>query len=177
MRAVRLLIGLVLLLLALAVPAALLLPVPVPERAPLTETADAVLVEKSSRRLLLLKAGEVLREYPISLGRQPVGHKRMEGDGRTPEGLYVLDWRNPDSRYHLSLHVSYPDAADRAAAAGRGVPPGGDIMIHGLPNGLGWLGRRHLDRDWTDGCIAVTNQEIEEIWGAVPNGTPIEIRP
>ena len=139
--------------------------------------ADKVLVLKSERRLLLLRQGETLKSYPIALGGQPVGHKRHEGDRRTPEGSYLIDWRNPDSRFHRSLHISYPDADDRAAAARAGVPPGGDIMIHGLPNGLGAVGVAHRLTDWTDGCIAVTNEEMDEIWNAVDDGTPIEIRP
>jgi murein L,D-transpeptidase YafK len=132
---------------------------------------------KSERRLLLLRDKETLKAYTIVLGRETHGHKMREGDGRTPEGNYRLDWRNPNSRFHLSLHISYPDDADRARAAGAGVPPGGDIMIHGLRNGLGWIGKLHRFVDWTDGCIALTNREIEEIWRAVDDGTPIEIRP
>jgi murein L,D-transpeptidase YafK len=106
-----------------------------------------------------------------------VGHKQFEGDQRTPEGVYTLDWRNPRSIAHLSLHISYPDAADRAFAAAAGRSPGGHIMIHGLPNGWGFLGPIHHWRAWTDGCIAVTNAEMREIWSLVPNGTPIEMVP
>lgn len=139
---------------------------------------EKILVEKAERRLQLLDAaGTVLKSYTIALGRDPLGPKQREGDGRTPEGRYTIDWRNPQSAYHLSLHISYPDAADRQRASGRGEDPGGMIMIHGLRNGLGWLGALHASIDWTDGCIAVTNEEIEEIWRLVPNGTPIEIRP
>ena len=108
------------------------------------------------------------------LGFAPVGPKRQEGDGKTPEGHYRIDWRNPDSRFHRSLHVSYPDAGDVARAAARGVSPGGLIMIHGQPNALP-AGR--VPGDWTDGCIALSNAEIEALWEAVPDGTPIEIRP
>jgi murein L,D-transpeptidase YafK len=132
---------------------------------------------KSERRLLLLRGEETLKAYTVVLGREPRGRKMREGDGRTPEGSYHLDWRNPKSRFHLSLHVSYPNESDRARAAAAGVPPGGDIMIHGLRNGLGWIGKLHRFVDWTDGCIAVTSHEIEEIWRAVDDGTPIEIRP
>jgi murein L,D-transpeptidase YafK len=109
--------------------------------------------------------------------RRRAGYKQREGDGRTPEGRYAIDFKNPRSRFHLALRISYPDASDRDSARRRGVPPGGDIMIHGLPNGLGWLGKYHLWRDWTDGCIAVTNGQIEEIWASVDVGTPVEIRP
>jgi murein L,D-transpeptidase YafK len=139
--------------------------------------ADEVVVLKGARRMLLLYRGRVVRRYRIALGFAPTGHKQREGDGRTPEGRYVIDWRNPKSRFTLSLHVSYPNRADRAAARRRGVDPGGDIFIHGLPNGSRIVGAAHSLRDWTLGCIAVTSEEIREIWNAVPNGTPIEIRP
>lgn len=139
--------------------------------------ADLVRVEKRARTLTLFRSGEALRSYPVSLGGDPVGHKRREGDERTPEGRYVLDYRNPASAAHRSIHVSYPDWADVARARAEGVPPGGMIMVHGITNGLGWLGRLHRLWDWTDGCIAVTNAEMDEIWNAVPDGTPIEIRP
>jgi murein L,D-transpeptidase YafK len=139
--------------------------------------ADHVLVNKRARTLTLLRGGRPLKTYAVSLGGSPAGHKRQEGDERTPEGRYVLDYRNPNSAAHLSLHVSYPDSADAARARAAGVPPGGMIMVHGIINGLGWLGRLHRLMDWTDGCIAVTNGEMDEIWRAVPDGTPIEIRP
>lgn len=115
--------------------------------------------------------------YAVALGRHPLGHKQREGDGRTPEGRYVLDSRKSDSAFHLALHVSYPSPADRALAQARGDDPGGLIMIHGLRNGLGFLGRTHRLLDWTQGCIAVTNREIEEIWRVIPDGTPITIEP
>ena len=127
----------------------------VPEMAPATQQVTEVLVLKAERRLILKRGGEEIAAYDIALGFTPEGHKRREGDGRTPEGRYVIDWRNPQSAYHLSLHVSYPNAADRAAAAKSGEDPGGMIMIHGLPSGLGWLGAGHALRDWTAGCIAV----------------------
>ena len=139
--------------------------------------ATSILVEKQARRMTLLRHGTALKTYDISLGGDPVGHKQQEGDSRTPEGRYVIDFKNDRSRFHLSMRVSYPNAADRESARKRGVPPGSDIMIHGLPNGLGWLGRWQLARDWTDGCIAVTNSEVEEIWSVVDVGTPIEIKP
>lgn len=139
---------------------------------------ETVLVEKGERRLQLLGAdGTVLKSYTIALGGDPLGHKQREGDGRTPEGRYTIDWRNPQSAYHLSLHISYPDQDDTRRANERGEDPGGMIMIHGMRNGLGWLGSLHQYVDWTDGCIAVTNAEMDEIWQLVPNGTPIEIRP
>lgn len=139
--------------------------------------ADAVRVHKSARRMELLRDGAVIRRYRISLGSEPRGHKQQEGDGRTPEGRYVIDWRNPGSRFHRSLHISYPDARDRRAARARGVSPGGDIMIHGLPNGWGWAWPFFRLWDWTDGCIAVTDAEMDEVWHAVKDGTPIEIVP
>lgn len=139
--------------------------------------ADKVVVIKSERRLLLLKEGEVLKSYEIALGRQPVGPKTRRGDARTPEGTYVLDRRNSSSRFHRSIHISYPSRNDMEAARKLGVSPGGDIMIHGLPNGKGKMGELHTVLDWTNGCIAVTNAEMDEIWRLVPDGTPIEIRP
>jgi len=117
------------------------------------------------------------REYEISLGDNPIGHKQKEGDEKTPEGKYTIDYRNPNSSYHLSLHITYPSAEDKRIAKKRGISPGGDIFIHGLPNGMGPLGFGFKNRDWTDGCIAVNDKEIEEIWNLVKNGTPIEILP
>jgi murein L,D-transpeptidase YafK len=142
-----------------------------------TLTADRVVVAKADRTLTLYRGAQVLRTYKIALGRNPTGPKEEEGDGRTPEGVYVIDGRHAQSAFHRSLHISYPNAGDRRRAAGRRVRPGGAIMIHGLPNGLGALGAAHRLRDWTEGCIAVTDDEIEEIWRMVPNGTRIEIRP
>jgi len=139
--------------------------------------ADRVVVRKSARTLELYRGSELLRTYTIALGPTPQGHKQQEGDGRTPEGRYVLDYRNPGSSFHKSLHVSYPSAADTASARSRGVSPGGMIMVHGIKNGMGFIGRLHRLFDWTDGCIAVTDQEMEEIWHAVPDGTPILIEP
>lgn len=137
--------------------------------------ADQVVVDKSERRLSLYANGRVLKTYRVALGPDPMGHKQREGDGRTPEGNYVIDYRNPQSRFYRSLHISYPSAADRRAARRRGVSPGGDIMIHGLPNGLAAVGSAHTRNDWTAGCIAVTNDEIDEIWRAAQDGTPIVI--
>jgi len=139
--------------------------------------ADRIVVHKGGRVLELMAGGVTLKRYAIALGREPVGAKQREGDGRTPEGGYRIDYRNPASGYHLALHISYPDAADRARARKAGVSPGGDIMIHGMRNGYGWIGPLHRLVDWTNGCIAVTDTEMDEIWRAVANGTEIEIRP
>ncbi len=139
--------------------------------------ADKVVILKKERKLILYSKGQELKRYSIALGGDPNGPKTQQGDHKTPEGNYVLDRRNPKSRFYRSIHISYPRQEQVAAAQRRGVSPGGDVFIHGLPNGFGALGRLHLARDWTDGCIAVTNEEIDEIWRAVPDGTPIEIRP
>lgn len=142
-----------------------------------TLRADRVLVLKKERTLQLLNHGTVIKTYKVALGGDPVGPKTRQGDHKTPEGIYVLDARNPHSQFYKSIHISYPSATDRAAARKMGVSPGGDVYVHGLPNGYGSIGAAHRLRDWTDGCIAVTDEEIDEIWAAVPNGTPIEIRP
>ena len=139
--------------------------------------ADQVIVVKSVRTLTLMSNGRVLRAYKVALGGSPTGAKQQQGDHRTPEGHYILDRRNPKSRFYKSIHISYPNEKDRREAARRGVSPGGDIMVHGLPNGFGWLGETHRSLDWTDGCIAVSNSEIDEIWDLVADGTPVEIRP
>jgi murein L,D-transpeptidase YafK len=140
-------------------------------------TADHVLVEKAARRLTLFRSGTTLKTYHVALGRAPIGPKEQEGDQRTPEGLYRIDFHKEDSDYHRALHVSYPEQRDIDRAAAAGVPPGSDIMVHGLPNGKGWIGAFHRRTDWTAGCIAVADFEIEEIWRAVADGTPIEIKP
>ena len=139
--------------------------------------ADKVVVKKGARRLVLYSGDRVLREYSVALGGNPAGPKQKEGDERTPEGRYVLDYRNPHSAFHLSLHISYPSAGDKAAANARGAPPGGLIMVHGVKDNLRFLGRAHVLLDWTEGCVAVTNQQIEEIWRVVPDGTPIVLEP
>jgi murein L,D-transpeptidase YafK len=140
--------------------------------------ADMIRVDKSERRLELLRNGRIIAAYPIALGRSPVGGKEKQGDMRTPEGRYTIDWRNPGSKYHRSLHISYPGKADKARAAKLGIDPGGDIMIHGQPNGYAQPASFLLQRtDWTFGCIAVTNTDMDAIWMAVPDGTPIEILP
>jgi murein L,D-transpeptidase YafK len=139
--------------------------------------ADSIVVEKSSHRLSLYHNGAVVRSYLVALGEHPVGDKVSRGDRRTPEGRFTIEARNLESRYHRALRISYPDAAHRARAQALGVSPGGDIMIHGLPPRQAWVGAAHREFDWTEGCIAVTNEEIEEIWSAVPVGTPIHIKP
>lgn len=139
--------------------------------------ADKILVEKSERRLSLLSHNQLLKTYSISLGSHPEGKKQREGDRRTPEGVYKIDQRNPHSAYHLSLHISYPNPTDIKNAKAQGYSAGGDIMIHGTPNGFGRMSELFRYRDWTAGCIAVTNAEIEEIWQTVPNGATIEIKP
>lgn len=145
--------------------------------APRGLVADSLVVDKSERRLELWSRGKAANVYSIALGGNPVDPKRCEGDGRTPEGRYRISGRNPNTAYHRSLRISYPDAADRRDARRLGCLPGGDVMIHGLAPGFGWLGAAHRLRDWTRGCIAVTDGEIEELWKAVPDGTPIVIRP
>ena len=139
--------------------------------------ADKVIVVKSERRMILFRERRVLRAYRVALGFTPAEHKVRAGDGRTPEGRYVLDWRNSKSRFYRALHISYPNAEDRQRARARNVDPGGDIMIHGLPLDLELIDRDHAKSDWTDGCVAVTNREMDEIWELVDDGTPIEIRP
>jgi murein L,D-transpeptidase YafK len=141
------------------------------------EKADSILILKREHTLELLSGGKVIRTYKVALGRGGLAAKVREGDKLTPEGHYVIDARNADSRFYKALHVSYPSADDRARAAKLGVPPGGAIMIHGLPNGLGWIGSTHRFYDWTQGCIALTDSEMDEVWNLVPVGTPVDIRP
>jgi len=144
---------------------------------PQNTIADHVLVEKAARRLTLFRENKPLKVYRVALGRAPIGPKQQEGDQRTPEGNYLIDFHKQDSDFHRALHISYPGQSDIDRAAAQGVSPGGDIMIHGLPNGRGWIGAFHRRNDWTAGCVAVTNFEIEEIWRAVPDGTAVEIKP
>ena len=148
------------------------------EQSPLppNAVADRIVVDKTRHIMTLYSHEQPLRSYAVALGRGGLDIKTREGDNRTPEGQYRIDGRNPRSAFHLSLHISYPEAGDVAEAAARGKNPGGDIMIHGIRNGLGWLGTFQRRVDWTAGCIAVTDQEMEEIWRVVPDGTPIEIR-
>ncbi|MCX7567240.1 L,D-transpeptidase family protein [Sulfitobacter sp. F26169L] len=146
-----------------------------PEMVPPAEQATLIVVDKSERSLTLFRDDQKLMTVPVSLGDAPEGHKVKEGDERTPTGTYEIDWRNPDSVAHLSMHISYPNADDKARAAEMGVSPGGNIMIHGIANGWGALGKLHRYWDWTNGCIAVTNKEIKQVWSLVPDGTPIQI--
>ncbi|MBT8107496.1 MAG: L,D-transpeptidase family protein [Gammaproteobacteria bacterium] len=139
--------------------------------------ADFVVIEKAARKLHLLQDGEVFRTFRIALGMQPVGDKKREGDFRTPEGRYLLDRRNPDSDYFLSIHISYPNARDRREAEELGVEPGGAIMIHGQPNAPTRSEAYYSTRDWTNGCIAVSNSDMIDIWLMTGDDTPIEIRP
>jgi murein L,D-transpeptidase YafK len=142
-----------------------------------TQKADSILILKKDHVMELLAGGKVIRTYKVSLGRGGLAPKERQGDGRTPEGHYTIDAKNEASNYHKALHVSYPNAADRQRAAKLGVSPGGSIMIHGLPNGRGWIGAAHRLYDWTLGCIAVTDEEIDEVFKLVAVGTPVEIRP
>ena len=138
---------------------------------------DRIVVEKSARKLSIFRDGNRIKSYRIALGRNPVGAKQVEGDMKTPEGIYNIDSRNPQSSFHLALHISYPSDEDDKRAAARGVPPGFDIMIHGIQNGRGWIGAFHRLKNWTAGCIALTDEEIEELWRVTPDGTVVEIRP
>ena len=142
---------------------------------PASVTADKVLVLKGERKLVLIKGDEVLKIYKVSLGGNPIGPKIRQGDSKTPEGKYLLDRHNSKSQYHRSIHISYPNADDLARAKRLGVPPGGDIFVHGEPND--YHGPDQQMGDWTDGCVALTNADMDEIWRAVADGTPIEIKP
>ena len=146
------------------------------KRLPESAIADKVVVIKSKKILILMNGDTVLKTYRIALGKSPQGPKRCQGDFKTPEGNYILDSKNSNSNFHLSIHISYPNNTDRKASQRLGCSPGGDIMIHGLPDKWDWIGKLHRLSNWTFGCIAVTSSEIEEIWRAVPIGTPIEIR-
>ncbi len=139
--------------------------------------ADLVIIEKADRKLHLLRGGEIFKTFTIALGMRPVGDKQKEGDSKTPEGRYLLDRRNPNSDYFLSIHISYPDASDRREAAARGLDPGGAIMIHGQPNTPTRSETYYRTQDWTDGCIAVSNSDMIDIWLMTGDNTPIEIRP
>jgi murein L,D-transpeptidase YafK len=148
-----------------------------PAQTPAQVKADSILILKKDHVMELLAGGKVIRTYKVALGRGGLAAKEREGDGRTPEGHYIIDEKNAASHYHKALHISYPDAEDRKRAEKLGVSPGGAIMIHGLPNGMEWLGALHRNYDWTLGCVAVTDAEIDEIWNLAPVGTPVEIRP
>lgn len=141
------------------------------------QIVDRVLILKKEHRMMLLSGDNVVKTYAVAIGSGGLAPKQHEGDHKTPEGLYTIDGRNEHSSYHRALHLSYPNEDDRERARKLGVNPGGDIMIHGITNGQGWIGPLHRRIDWTDGCIAVTDPEIEEIWSLVSDGTPVEIRP
>jgi murein L,D-transpeptidase YafK len=139
--------------------------------------ADSVVIEKRAHRLTLYHMGRPIKRYLVALGGNPVGNKRYAGDRRTPEGLFSIDSRNPKSDYYLALHISYPDSAHRTQAEALGLSPGGDIAIHGLGSGRRNVGAYHRTADWTDGCVALTNEEMESVWNVVSLGTPVEIKP
>ncbi|PAU65377.1 hypothetical protein BZL41_06815 [Pseudomonas sp. PIC25] len=141
------------------------------------QQVDKVLVVKSERKLHLISKGQTLKSYRVSLGKQPKGPKLREGDKRTPEGFYWIDWRKPSDKYNLSMHISYPNARDLARARQEGVPPGSMIMIHGTPLDEEYPEWYFQTLDWTEGCIALTNADMKEIWSLVKDGTLIEIRP
>ena len=139
--------------------------------------ADKVIVEKSQAKLLLMYQGKVINEYHVAFGAEPKGHKKQEGDERTPEGEYVLDYKKSNSSFYKAIHISYPNEQDKVNAKKLGVDPGGLIMIHGQKNGFGLFSFITQKFNWTNGCIAVTNSEMDEIWEAIDKNTPIEIRP
>ncbi len=141
------------------------------------QKVDRIVIVKSAREMTLMSGGKPVKTYKVALGTQPVGAKQRQGDHKTPEGNYVIDSKIENSEFHHALHISYPSAADRERARKLGASPGGDVEIHGLGAKYGWVGARHRLVDWTDGCVAVTNEEIDEIWPMVPVGTPVEIRP
>ena len=142
-----------------------------------TNYADKIVVHKKEHTLELFRNGSAFKKYKVALGTRPIGPKSEQGDHKTPEGTYTIDRRNSHSHFYRALHISYPNTEDRERAQKAGVSAGGDIMIHGLPNGFGWLRSGHRLKDWTDGCIAVTDEEMDEIWRLVPDGTSIEIQP
>ncbi len=141
------------------------------------EFADLIVVIKSKRVMFLMKEGKILKAYRVALGKNPVGAKSAQGDGKTPEGRYYIVWKNPNSGFYKSLKISYPNERDIEKAISLGINPGGGIMIHGLSKNVEYLGKYHILDDWTEGCIAVTNEEMDEIWMLVAEGTPIEILP
>lgn len=142
-----------------------------------TAKVDRIVIEKKNRTLTLMAGAKILKTYNVALGGQPIGAKDRQGDHKTPEGIYSVDAKNPNSQFYKALHISYPNQADRASARKLGVSPGGDVEIHGLGAKWGWIGAKHRLTDWTDGCIAVTNEEIDEIYPQIQVGTPVEIRP
>jgi len=146
-------------------------------RAQAPTVVDRILVEKSKRTLTLLNGTKVVKTYKVALGRNPQGAKDRQGDHKTPEGIYSVDAKKPDSRFYKALHISYPSPGDRERAQKLGLSPGSDVEIHGLGSMWGWVGAQHRRIDWTDGCIALTNEEIDEIYPLIKIGTPVEIRP
>jgi murein L,D-transpeptidase YafK len=138
---------------------------------------DKIVVKKEQRMLSLFNNGNHIKSYSISLGRNPKAHKTKEGDGKTPEGIYFIDWKHPNSSYHKAIRISYPNAMDKIQAIKAGKEPGGDIMVHGMPNCFGWLSPLLIRTDWTEGCIAVSNTAIEEIASSIKIGTKIVIEP
>lgn len=142
-----------------------------------TEKADRVVVVKSTKILSLYRGDHLLSSYPVVFGGNPTGHKQQEGDGRTPEGKYFLDFKKSDSAFYKALHISYPNARDIVSAKGRGVSPGGSVMVHGQKNHFGWAWSVTKYFNWTNGCIALSNKDIDAIWETVDAGTPIEIKP
>jgi len=141
------------------------------------QTAERILIVKSARTMTIESSGRPIKTYKVALGGQPIGPKQEQGDHKTPEGEYFIDTKNAHSQFYMALHLSYPSAEDTAWARKRGVSPGGDVESHGLGKKYGWIGARHRLTDWTDACIAVTNEEIEEIFRIVPVGTRVEIKP
>jgi len=150
---------------------------PLTEKNTIAKKATKVVVYKARRKLMLLNGTDTIARFKIALGKNPVGPKMKEGDFKTPEGSYIIDYRNAKSGFYRSLHISYPTAAQKKAAKVRGESPGGDVMIHGLQNGKAWIGAAHSLHDWTWGCIALTNEEVDSVWNAVKDGTPITIKP
>ena len=149
----------------------------IPSYAICIEKADFVLVIKSRSKMYLQREGKTFKEFDVVFGANPKGHKVERGDERTPEGIYILDFKNPNSDFYKSIHISYPNEHDIERAKKSGVDPGGLIMIHGQKNGLGWLSSVTQQVNWTDGCIALSNSDMDEVWLAVDEGTPVEIRP
>jgi murein L,D-transpeptidase YafK len=141
------------------------------------DQVDQIIIHKSARTLSLMHKGKIIKTYKVSLGPHAIGPKTQAGDGKTPEGHYTISARNEHSHYHRALKISYPNASDVKRAQKLGVSPGGDIMIHGLPNGKGWVGKQHLLHDWTIGCVALTDEEIDEVYSKVKVGTPVDIHP
>jgi len=142
-----------------------------------TTSVDRIVIEKSKRTLTLMNGAKLVKTYKVALGGQPVGAKDRQGDHKTPEGIYAVDAKKAQSQFYKALHISYPNQADREHARKLGLSPGGDVEIHGLGAKWGWIGAKHRLTDWTDGCVAVTNEEIDEIYSQIKVGTPIEIRP